>query len=426
MNTKTMSSNIHESNKSIAWILCLMTAVFYAFQYVLRLLPNVLKDDLMLKYAIDAGDFGNYNSFYYLGYALFHLPAGVMLDRLPPKYVIAFSVFLCGIGIIPPLYSDSWTIAVIGRFLLGAGSTTAILGVFYAIRLNFPPHRFASILGIVVTLGFASATLSTRPIGILIENIGWENVLYIFFGSSLILTVLFLLLMPNQKESLQKNEVTVFSDLREILCHKHVWAVSLLSGLMIGPLEGFADAWGVPFFNTVYGIEIATSQILPSMIFLGFCFGGPILGYLGEKYKKPYSVMVYTSLIMGLIYVGMLTFTITNVPLLYALMITVGFLCAYQVFMIFINTRVVKPHLAGLSSSFTNMIVMSFGSFFHSIIGWGMVKNWDGQTLNGVPVYTNDAYIYGLSIIPVALLVAFIGFLYIKPKDESTLLNETV
>jgi sugar phosphate permease len=421
-----MVSKIQRTNITVAWSLCLMTSVFYAFQYVLRLLPNVLKDDFMFNYGIDAADFGNFNGVYYIGYALFHLPVGILLDRWGPKYTISLSILLCGLGIIPPLYTDSWIAAVCGRFLLGGGSTTAILAVFYVIRLNFPPVRFASILGISVTLGFAGGLFGSRPIGILNEMVGWQNVLYILFVASMVLVVMFLVFMPNQKEELSVKQATpLLSDLKELFSNKHVWAVALLSGLMIGPLEGFADAWGVPFLKTVYSIDSATAQILPSMIFFGFCFGAPLLGYLGEKYKKPYSVMIYSSLLMGVIYTVLLWFNLNNVPLLYALMIFIGVLCAYQIFMIFINTRVVKPHLVGISSSFTNMIVMSFGSIFHSLIGWIMVKNWDGQLVNDIPVYSADAYVHGLMIIPAALFVAFLGFQMLKPKDESILFNES-
>lgn len=420
----TLSKPQHSS--AFAWTLCFMTSVFYAFQYILRLLPNVLKDDLMFNYLIDAKDFGFFNAIYYAGYAAFHLPIAVMLDRVGPKITISVSILLCGLGIIPPLYSDSWALALVGRFFLGAGSTTAILAVFYVIRLNFPPVRFASILGISVTLGFLGALFGSRPIGILNEWVGWENVLSILALASLVLSGLFLILMPNQKDPAALQNTSILSDLKELLNNKHVWAVALLSGLMVGPIEGFADAWGVPFLQTVYGIEAANAQILPSMIFFGFCFGAPLLGYVGEKYKKPYTIMILTALLMGMIYVGLLMFKTTNITLLYAVMITIGVLCAYQIFMIFINTRVVKPHLVGISSSFTNMVVMSFGVVFHSVIGWIMVKNWDGYTLNDVPVYSEQAYIYGLAIIPIALLISFVGFMMIKPKDESVLLKDNI
>lgn len=409
---------------AFAWTLCFMTSVFYAFQYILRLLPNVLKDDLMLNYLIDAKDFGFFNAIYYAGYAAFHLPIAVMLERIGPKYTLSLSILLCGLGIIPPLYSDSWVLALCGRFLLGAGSTTAILAVFYVIRLNFPPVRFASILGISVTLGFIGALFGSRPIGILNELVGWKNVLSILAATSLVLSGLFLVLMPNQKNPAADQQTSILSDLKELLYNKHVWAVALLSGLMVGPLEGFADAWGVPFLQNVYGIDAANAQILPSMIFFGFCFGAPLLGYVGERYKKPYTIMIISALLMGLIYAALLMFKTTNITFLYIVMITVGVLCAYQVFMIFINTRVVKPHLVGISSSFTNMVVMSFGVIFHSVIGWIMVGIWDGQTLNNVPVYSETAYSYGLTIIPIAMMISFVGFVSIKPKDESVLLRD--
>lgn len=200
-----------QRSSAFAWALCFLTSIFYAFQYILRLLPNVLKDDLMFNYLIDAKDFGFFNAIYYAGYAAFHLPVAVMLERVGPKITISFSILLCGLGIIPPLYSDSWALAILGRFFLGAGSTTAILAVFYVIRLNFPPVRFASILGISVTLGFLGALFGSRPVGILNELVGWENVLRILGTSSLILSFLFFILMPNQKNSktTQKNFYTV-------------------------------------------------------------------------------------------------------------------------------------------------------------------------------------------------------------------------
>lgn len=408
----------------MAWLLCFMTSLFYAFQYILRLLPSVIKDDLMLNYLIDAKDFGYFNGCYYAGYAVFHLPVGVMLDRIGPKYTISLSLLLCGFGIIPPLYFDSWTMAVIGRFLLGGGSTTAILALFYVIRSNFPPVRFASILGMSVTLGFAGALFGSRPIGILNEIVGWKNVIWILCATSIILAGLFLLCMPNQKGQSTQRPSSMMSDLTELLKNKHVWAVSVLSGLMVGPLEGFADAWGVPFLQTVYEISPSDAQFIPSLMFFGFGFGAPLIGYLGEKYKKPYTVIIISAIFMALIFAGMLIFKTQNIVLLYVIMIIMGALCAYQIFMIFINTRVVAPHLVGIASSFTNMIVMSFGLIFHSGIGWIMVTHWEGQIVNDIPVYSASSYISGLAIIPVGLLVAFFGFIAIKPKDETILLRD--
>lgn len=418
-------STTSQSTPAMAWLLCFMTSLFYAFQYILRLLPSVIKDDLMLNYLIDAKDFGYFNGFYYAGYSLFHLPVGVMLDRIGPKYTISLSLFLCGLGIIPPLFSDSWTIAVIGRFLLGGGSVTAILALFYVIRINFPPVRFASILGMSATLGLSGALFGSRPIGILNEMVGWKNVIWILCATSIILAVLFLICMPNQKDHSAQAKTSIVSDIKELLHNKHVWAVSLLAGLMVGSLEGFADAWGVSFLQTVYELNQADAQFIPSLMFFGFAFGAPLIGYLGEKYKKPYTVIIICALCKTLIFTGMLMFKIQNILFLYAIMIIMGALCAgYQIFMIFINTRIVDPRLVGVVISFTNMVVMSFGVIFHSGIGWIIDQHWEGRMIHDLPIYSSEAYISGLAIIPIGLLIAFFGFIVIKPKDESALLKD--
>lgn len=418
-------STTSQSTPTMAWLLCFMTSLFYAFQYILRLLPSVIKDDLMLNYMIDAKDFGYFNGFYYAGYAAFHLPVGLMLDRIGPKYTISLSLLLCGLGIVPPLFSDSWTLAVIGRFLLGGGSVSAILALFYVIRINFPPTRFASILGMSATLGLSGALFGSRPIGVLNEMVGWKNVIWILCATALILAVLFLVCMPNQKDRSAQKPSSIVSDLKELLKNKHVWAVSLLSGLMVGSLEGFADAWGVSFLQTVYGIDQSNAQFIPSLMFFGFAFGAPLIGYLGEKYKKPYTIIIICAFCKALIFAAMLIFKTENILLLYAIMIIMGALCAgYQIFMIFINTRVVAPRLVGIVSSFTNMIAMSFGLIFHSSIGWIIVQNWKGSITNDIPVYSAEAYINGLAIVPIGLIIAFFGFMVIKPKDETVLLKD--
>ncbi|MDP3641423.1 MAG: MFS transporter, partial [Alphaproteobacteria bacterium] len=61
------------------------------------------------------------------------------------------------------------------------------------------------------------------------------------------------------------------------------------------------------------------------------------------------------------------------------------------------------------------------GLVFHTGIGWIMVKQWDGKIINDIPIYSSDAYISGLAIIPIGLIIAFFGFIVIKPKDETVL-----
>ncbi len=56
-----------------AWIIA---SIFYAYQYILRVMPNIMFDDIMQQLHIDAAVFGQFSGIYYIGYTLMHLPIG--------------------------------------------------------------------------------------------------------------------------------------------------------------------------------------------------------------------------------------------------------------------------------------------------------------------------------------------------------------
>ena len=84
-----------------AWIAWGVVTFFYAFQYVLRVFPSIMMDDIRQKFGVDAQQFGDFSGAYYLGYALMHIPIGLLLDHKSPRWIIALSAILCSIGILP-------------------------------------------------------------------------------------------------------------------------------------------------------------------------------------------------------------------------------------------------------------------------------------------------------------------------------------
>ena len=164
--------------KSIrAWMAWAVVTFFYAYQYILRVIPGIMMDEIRLKYTVDASQFGDFSGIYYIGYTLLMLPIGYFLDRFGPRLIVSFSIVAALLGLVPLVYSDSWTMAVVGRFLLGIGSCGAILGVFKVIRQEFPAHRFATMLGLSVTVGVMGALYGGAPVQLLTDTYGWTDVL---------------------------------------------------------------------------------------------------------------------------------------------------------------------------------------------------------------------------------------------------------
>src|SRR6188768_3761082 len=124
-------------SRTLAWSVWLIASVFYAYQYVLRVMPNIMLGDIMLQFGIDEAAFGQFSGVYYIGYSLMHIPLGLMLDRFGPRKVMTGCILLTLVGLLPLLFASTWSYPVAGRFLIGLSSSAAILGVFKLIRMMF-------------------------------------------------------------------------------------------------------------------------------------------------------------------------------------------------------------------------------------------------------------------------------------------------
>lgn len=403
--------------KSIrAWMAWAVVTFFYAYQYILRVIPGIMMDEIRLKYTVDASQFGDFSGIYYIGYTLLMLPIGYFLDRFGPRLIVSFSIVAALLGLVPLVYSDSWTMAVVGRFLLGIGSCGAILGVFKVIRQEFPAHRFATMLGLSVTVGVMGALYGGAPVQLLTDTYGWTDVLKGLMLLGFALAVGALIVFSNNAKDLEpKNPPSLLADIKAIFMHKKILWIALFAALMVGPLEGFADVWGKSFLVSVYGMDKAQAAFIPSLMFIGMAIGSPLLAYIAEKRN---SFMLVTLLSGGGMFVLFSLFLFFALPIwaVYASLTLIGIFSAYQILAIHMNgTSVSKDH-AGLATAFTNMVIMSFGTFFHIGIGKTMVALWDGQMTDTVAVYTPFAYRMALGLIPLGCLLGVMGFYFVKRK----------
>ena len=87
------NSESKSSAKSTAYIAWLIVSLFYAYQYVLRVMPSVMATDIVQKFQIDSTMFGQFAGIYYLGYSLMHIPVGIMLDSIGPKKIMPICIF---------------------------------------------------------------------------------------------------------------------------------------------------------------------------------------------------------------------------------------------------------------------------------------------------------------------------------------------
>ncbi len=69
-------SSLISKPRAIAWVVWVIASVFYAYQYILRVMPNIMLDDIMQQFDIGAATFGQFS-----GSLLHRLLADAPADR---------------------------------------------------------------------------------------------------------------------------------------------------------------------------------------------------------------------------------------------------------------------------------------------------------------------------------------------------------
>lgn len=397
------------NSRFIAWAIWVIVSIFYAYQYILRVMPSILMNDIMQRFNIDAAVFGQFSGVYYLGYSLMHLPIGIMLDHYGPRKVMTGCILLTIVGMLPIIFSEHWTYPIIGRILIGIGSSAAILGAFKIIRLTFSEAHFSRMLSFSVTIGLIGAIYGGAPVAYMNKNLGYQAVIEIFAVIGLILAALTYLIVPEIEK--ENSNSSVLSEIKQVLTNKKVIMTCIFAGLMVGPLEGFADVWGAEFFRKVYNFDNSVASSLPSMIFIGMCFGAPVLSLIAEKTNNYIGTIVFAGIAMATIFTILIFNKLSTNAISFSFII-VGICCAYQILAIYKASTYVADNVVGLTTAIANMIIMIFGYFFHSIIGM-IIK------MNSIE-NASQAFIYGIGIIPIALLLGVLGFITLSYKSKNT------
>ncbi len=387
--------------------------IFYSYQYIIRILPNSIKPDLDLYYNINNAQFGSFASTYYIGYVLLHIPLGIMISRIGAKITVSCSLALTGLGLLPLILESEWHFVIIGRFISGMGASCAAVAGFQIFRKIYP-EKYARMLGYMMFFGLCTAKLSEQYLSTLFYQFQVNTVLTFLLLFALSLSILMLLIIPKIE---MKNDKNILSDIKDIINNKHVVLLSLCSGLMIGSLEGLSDAWGSAFLTNLYpNMSKIQADYFISFIFTGMAIGNLALPYFADKYNMSYLVTVASCLGMAIPLLLIIFYTLSKIILI-LLFVMIGFFCAYQASTIAMITQHVPTYQSGLTATFTNMIIMSFASFFHRTISICI----DIFLQYGFEYKV--AYKAGISIIPISSIIAFFLLLIFARKTRKIYLN---
>ena len=388
------------------FLLWLLPAIFFAYQFMLRVMPNTLSVEIISKFGITATEFSTFVSVFYISYTLAHIPLGILVDKIGTKIICSFSMLVISITTVMIIFCDDFTMLFISRAICGAASSAMFLSLVKASSNYFPKH-FGLAVGIGVGTGFIGAFCGGYPIYKIFEMMEWNNAILLISTPGFILSIMFFILSPRQQKSKNKESLKM----SKILKNKEFVFLVIAGGLMMSPTEGFVDTWSKIFFETCYLLTPAQSTYLPSLIFIGVSIATPIVGYLIDRGYKIYTLLSIFCVSMLICFIVLLGFPdILNIYSIACIMLIIGFSSAYGVGIISSSCKEIDPSLSGSIASLANVGMMGFGPLFHISIGSIIddMNSSQGPYSNYPYLYEPSSLIIGLSVIPVGMICSLL------------------
>lgn len=402
------------------WLVCGLGALFYCYEYFLRILPSVMTEDLLKMFNISGVAFGNLVAFYYYAYTPMQLPVGMMMDRFGPRKLLAFACFICAIGTY--LFSHHYlSTAQLGRFLVGFGSAFAFVGVLKLAAIWFPPSRFAFIAGMATSLGMIGAMTGDIILSKLVFTLGSTTTLQIAAGIGLVLTICLWYVIPTTKI------VTPHEPLEPVLSYKEffqavfklcknpqMWLVGVIGTLLYLSLSAFAEVWGIPYLIRVYGLSNSAAAIKVSFIFLGWAIGCPLVGWISDKIGNRRRPIIIGALLGSALFTLLIYFPFMVHHCLGILLLGFGLCSSAQVIIFPIARELNVQGLAGTAIAVTNLLVMSGGALFQPLIGKILDVSTGTHVRGNLMAFSIESFQHALSIIPIAFIIAAILAIFLR------------
>lgn len=404
-----------------AWCVCILAAVFYCYEFFLRVAPSVMVPNLMSAYGVTAGGLAVMSATYYYIYTPMQLPVGILMDRYGPRRLLTLAVLLCALGSLLIAGFLNLYVGAFARLLMGFGSAFAFVGVLKLAAHWLPPSRLAFVSGMSTALGMLGAVAGDTALTSMVESLGWRSSWVIAGIAGLVLTVLVWLVIhdnPVHKRHMKRETRSwgqAWKYFLSIAKNRQFWINGLIGGVMFLPVSVFGALWGISFLEQAYGFSSHQAGFSVSMLFIGVAVSGPIMGWFSSYIKRRRIILMMGSLGAAILFFVLLYVPELSLTAIQVILFFIGTCVGCQVVVFAVGCEISSPKAAGTAVAGTNFLVMIGGAVFQPVAGKLLDVYWTYQTnAEGLRVYGYHDFQIALCVLPISLLLGFFLSFFLK------------
>lgn len=393
-----------------AWLFWLLPALFFLYEFMLRVSPSVVESTLQSEFSATAAAFGLAMGMYYYAYAPMQLIVGLLLDKFGSRRPLAIAAVVCALGAALFAMGTSLSMLGAGRLLAGVGSAFAYVGTIYVASVWFPSSRLAFIAGVTAALGMAGAVAGETVLSHIDHTLDWRMSTWGLAIVALGLGIGIWILVPKRPAWFEHNVLTsrrkhgggIFSGLRCVFRSRQTWLLSLITGMLYLPVGTFGALWGDSYMASLKmdSIDAATAD---AMLFIGLGISAPFLGWLADRTGHHRRVLIIGLLIALVATTGLLMLNSSDSSATFPLLFILGFGVG-SIVVAFPMAMELNPHHArGGAITFVNFFQMLLAGIGQWVIG--VLLDWREPLVPG-NTYDLSDYRTAFLMLPVGLVLA--------------------
>ena len=392
----------------LAWF---SISLFFFYQYILRVSPGVMYEELSLTFNLTTEQFASLGAYYLYTCSLLQIPLGLLIDRVGVRPTILGSILLCMLGTLSQAIApaDQFWIVQLSRILIGLGSATAFMGALKVAADYLPAGRRALLMGATLSLGTIGALMAGKPLVYFLDLKGWRYTLLLTLVVGLVVFVMNAIILPKEKGKAKEsgaNELKHFwQQIGAVFKNRPVILYAILAIGVYTPLSALADLWGTTFLKQKFMLARADAAQISMMMYMGLAVGSLILPWLSERYNALNRGIQICEVMLLVCFVALLYLPTLSLYSLISLLFLMGLFCGGEMMCFTGAALYTTRDNSGVTMGVVNTLNMLGGAILQHIIGLGLDWQWSGAyDTQGIRSYTTEQFVFALS-----LMLAVIG-----------------
>ena len=233
-------------------------AAGYYLSYFYRYINAVIAGDLVRDFGLAPGDLGLLTSAYFLAFAAFQVPLGVLLDRYGPRRCNAALMCVAAAGALVFGMAQDLAALSVGRGLIGLGVSAGLMGSIKAFSLWFPRERLTALNGWMIGVGSIGTLSATAPVEALLGPLGWRSLFLGLAALSLASALVIFFVVP-ERELPGRRETwgEQFRMVGAIFARLEFWRLALPLVLSQATFQALQGLWFAPWLSDLHGLDRA-------------------------------------------------------------------------------------------------------------------------------------------------------------------------